>query len=122
MSIPSSQISELIMTLRGCCELSSRKVFLFARSCSVGCTLPVASVTRETSVCSPGVARSSSSEQLPAVFRRGRRIHRRRLPRAVVDLHFDRLDRRAVVQHDHRRLVRLPFLVTRATNDFSAGA
>ena len=36
--------------------MSSRKVFLFANSSAVGCTLPVASVTLETSVCSPGVA------------------------------------------------------------------
>ena len=42
--------------LRGYCELSSRKVFLFSRSFSVGCTRPVTSVTRDTSVCSPGVA------------------------------------------------------------------
>src|SRR5436853_7384260 len=45
-----------IMTFRGCCELSSRNDFLFSRSFSVGCTLPVASVTRDTSVCSPGAA------------------------------------------------------------------
>src|SRR5438093_13304261 len=45
-----------IITLRECCELSSRKDFLFSRSFSVGCTLPVVSVTRETNVCSPGVA------------------------------------------------------------------
>src|SRR5215471_14773458 len=44
------------MTFLGCCELSSRNDFLFSRSFSVGCTLPVVSVTRETSVCSPGVA------------------------------------------------------------------
>src|SRR5687767_9181754 len=45
-----------IITLRGCCELSSRKVFLFSNASAVGCTAPVTSVTRETSVCSPGVA------------------------------------------------------------------
>src|SRR5215510_14011023 len=44
------------MTLRGCCELSSRKVFLFSNASAVGCTAPVASVTRDTRVCSPGVA------------------------------------------------------------------
>ena len=44
------------MIFRGCCELSSRNVFLFSSSFSVGCTFPLASVTRETSVCSPGVA------------------------------------------------------------------
>ena len=44
------------MTFRGCCELSSRNVFLFSRSSAVGCTLPLTSVTRDTSVCSPGVA------------------------------------------------------------------
>ena len=45
-----------IVSFLGCCELSSRKLFLFARSSAVGCTCPVASVTRDTSVCSPGVA------------------------------------------------------------------
>ena len=42
------------MIFRGYCELSSRKVFLFSRSFSVGCTSPFASVTRETTMCSPG--------------------------------------------------------------------
>lgn len=45
-----------IMTFLGNCELFSRKVFLFSRSFSVGCTVPFTSVTLETSVCSPGVA------------------------------------------------------------------
>ena len=45
-----------IITFRGYCELSSRNVFLLASSSVVGWTLPVTSVTRETSVCSPGVA------------------------------------------------------------------
>ena len=45
-----------IVTLRGNCPLSSRNVFLVARSAVVGCTAPLVSVTRDTSVCSPGVA------------------------------------------------------------------
>ena len=49
---------QAIMTFLGCCELSSRKVFLRARSAAVGCTTPLASVARDTSVCSPGVASS----------------------------------------------------------------
>src|SRR5512134_2008805 len=44
------------MTRRGCCALCSRNDFLFSRSFSVGCTWPLTSVTRETTVCSPGVA------------------------------------------------------------------
>ena len=44
------------LTFRGNCELSSRKVRLRASSATVGCTAPVASVTRDTIVCSPGVA------------------------------------------------------------------
>src|SRR5262245_26821378 len=45
-----------MVTFRGCCELSSRNVFLTSSSSDVGCTLPSTSVTRETRVCSPGVA------------------------------------------------------------------
>jgi len=40
---------------RGKCPLSSRNVFLFARSVAAGWTAPLVSVTRETSVCSPAV-------------------------------------------------------------------
>jgi hypothetical protein len=42
--------------VRGYCELSSRNVFLFSRSSTVGCTSPLTSVARETRVCAPGVA------------------------------------------------------------------
>ena len=81
-----------IMTFRGCCELSSRNVFLFSSSSAVGCTLPVTSVTRDTSVCSPGVAPFHViGEQLPGIFAAGGRIDRRRLPRTVVHVDFDRL-------------------------------
>ena len=45
-----------IDTFRGCWELSSRKVFFVSRSSAVGCTVPLTSVTRDTSVCSPAVA------------------------------------------------------------------
>ena len=45
-----------IVTFRGCCELSSRNVFLLSSSSLVGCTRPFTSVTRDTIVCSPGVA------------------------------------------------------------------
>jgi S-adenosylmethionine:tRNA ribosyltransferase-isomerase len=44
--------------LRGNCELSSRNVFLRDSSAAVGCTTPLASVARDTSVCSPGVTPS----------------------------------------------------------------
>jgi S-adenosylmethionine:tRNA ribosyltransferase-isomerase len=47
-----------IRTFRGNCELSSRNVFLRESSAAVGCTTPLASVARETIVCSPGVAPS----------------------------------------------------------------
>jgi hypothetical protein len=40
---------------RGNCPLSSRNVFLFARSVAVGWTAPLVSVTRDTTVCSPAV-------------------------------------------------------------------
>jgi hypothetical protein len=50
------KVHQAIITFLGYCELSSRKVFLFSRSFSVGCTRPVMSVTRDTRVCSPGVA------------------------------------------------------------------
>jgi hypothetical protein len=45
-----------IITFRGNCELSSRNVFLVSSSSEVGWTLPLTSVTRDTTVCSPGVA------------------------------------------------------------------
>ena len=45
-----------IVSLRGNCELSSRNVFFVSSSFSVGWTFPVTSVTRDTRVCSPGVA------------------------------------------------------------------
>jgi len=48
--------TQLIMTFRGACEFCSRNDFLLSSSCSVGCTLPVTSVTRETIVWAPGVA------------------------------------------------------------------
>ena len=47
---------QAIVTFRGYCELSSRNVFLLSSSSSVGCTRPLTSVTRDTIVCSPGVA------------------------------------------------------------------
>jgi len=46
------------MTLRGNCPLSSRNVFFRFSAAASGCMTPFASVTRETSVCSPGVAPS----------------------------------------------------------------
>ena len=55
---PSWILVQPIRTLRGNCELSSRNVFFLARSAAVGCTTPFASVTRDTRVCSPGVAPS----------------------------------------------------------------
>jgi S-adenosylmethionine:tRNA ribosyltransferase-isomerase len=46
-------------TFRGNCELSSRNVFLRDdNSADVGCVTPLASVARDTMVCSPGVAPS----------------------------------------------------------------
>jgi S-adenosylmethionine:tRNA ribosyltransferase-isomerase len=45
-------------TFRGNCELSSRNVFFRDNSSAVGCTVPFASVARDTIVCSPGVAPS----------------------------------------------------------------
>src|ERR1700730_7311923 len=45
-----------IVSFLGNWELSSRNVFLISSSSAVGCTFPVISVTRETIVCSPGVA------------------------------------------------------------------
>lgn len=47
-----------IMILRGNCELSSRNVFFRVSSAAVGCTIPLTSVARDTSVCSPVVAPS----------------------------------------------------------------
>ena len=50
-------IRYVTITVRASCSLRSRKVFLTAPSSSaVGCTLPLTSVTREVSVCSPDVA------------------------------------------------------------------
>src|SRR5262245_44572667 len=42
-------------TLRGAWESSSRNDFLVSLSCAVFCTRPLTSVTRDTSVWSPGV-------------------------------------------------------------------
>ena len=40
---------QAIAILRGCCELSSRNVFLLSISSAVGCTSPFESVERDTS-------------------------------------------------------------------------
>ena len=50
--------SYAMMTFRGNCSWASRNVNLSASPSAVGCTLPLTSVTRETTVCSPGVAPS----------------------------------------------------------------
>lgn len=47
-----------MITLRGNCSWASRNVILSPSSSAVGCTAPVTSVTRETTVCSPGAAPS----------------------------------------------------------------
>ena len=46
------------ITFRGNCSWDSRGVILSLSSSADGWTLPLASVTRETTVCSPGVAPS----------------------------------------------------------------
>jgi hypothetical protein len=45
-----SEGGQEIVTFRGYCELSSRNVFFVSSSSNVGCTLPLASMTRDTSV------------------------------------------------------------------------
>ena len=47
-----------MMRVRGSCALCSRPVCFTPSSSAVGCTLPFASVAREVTVCSPGVALS----------------------------------------------------------------
>ena len=95
-----------IITFRGYCELSSRKVFLVANSSAVGWTFPVTSVTRDTSVCSPGVAPfqayvNSFQEYLlfvPGSITAG--CHW-----TVVHANLDRLQWRPIVQHDTKHFV-----------------
>ena len=95
-----------IMTFRGCCELSSRKVFLFSSASAVGCTSPVdVGHARDERVLAGRRAGPRVGEQLPRILAVGRRIDRRRLPRAVVDFDLDRLDRRAIVQDDAEHFV-----------------
>ena len=45
-----------IVNLRANCVFSSRNDFFDSFSAAVGCTLPLTSVTRDVSVCGPGVA------------------------------------------------------------------
>ncbi len=52
--------AQAMRTVRGNCWWFSRPVCLYSSSSAVGCTRPSASVARETSVCSPGVAPSQS--------------------------------------------------------------
>src|SRR6266852_8268755 len=108
------------MSFRGACEFCSRNDFLLSSSCSVGCTLPVVSVTRETIVWSPGVAPFQvyvNSFHPYFSFVDGSIVAACHGPSST----FTSTDLIAVPSFSTTpvTLCALPFLVTRATNDFN---